>query len=72
MGGLKPFSLDDSGNYSPSQESEPVEIPIRESQRVFPLRAQYLILSPKDDEEDSLSVRDTLSDPAKENWQKAK
>ena len=39
---------------------------------VFPLRAQYLILSPKDDEEDSLSVRDTLSDPAKENWQKAK
>ena len=34
--------------------------------------AQYLILSPKDDEEDSLSVRDTLLDPAKENWQKAK
>ena len=24
------------------------------------MRAQYLILSPKDDEEDSLSVRDTL------------
>ena len=49
-----------------------LKIPIRKSQRVFPLRAQYFILSPKDDEEDSLSVRDTLSDPAKENWQKAK
>ena len=72
MGGLKPFSLDDSGDHNPTQESEPVETPIRKSQRFFPLRQQYLILSPKDDEEDSLSVKDTLWNPAKENWQKPK
>ena len=71
MGGLNHFH-DDNGDHSPSQESELVEIPIGKSQKVFSFWTQYLIPSLKGDEEDSLSVRDTLSDIVKENWQKAK
>ena len=72
MGGLKPFSLDDSGDHNPIQESEPIETPFSEKPKGFPI--EKAVLNPQfvDIEEDRRSVRDTLSDPAKKNWKKAK
>ena len=68
MGGLKPFSLDDSGDHNPTQENEHVETPILG----FPVEEAVLNPQLEDIEENSLSVRDTLSKLAKENWQKAR
>ena len=71
-GRIEPFSLDGSGDHNPTQESEPVETPFSEKPKGFPV--EEAVLNPQfvDIEEDHRSVRDTLSDPAKENWQKAK
>ena len=46
--------------------------PFSEKPKGFPV--EKAVLNPQfvDIEEDRRSVRDTLSDPAKENWQKAK
>ena len=71
-GRIEPFSLDDNGDHNPARESEPIETPIRKSQRVFPVEETVLNPQFEDIEEDRRSVRDTLSDPAKENWQNAK
>ena len=84
-GRIEPFSPEENGKHNPTQESEPVtqeesepvETPIRKSQRGktprrrFSVEGAVLILSPEDDEEDPKSVIDALSGPAKEKWQKA-
>ena len=74
---IEPLSPNENGDHNPSQESDPVEIPVRKSQRGktsrrrFSVEGAVLLLSPEDDEEDPKSVRDALSGPTKEIWQEA-